>query len=158
MSKTCGKNVPERGRRILIIIRDIVAHERDEYNYIVSKFTRELMFTRKSKRSRSAYVDDFMTFDIETTTEGESCGYMYVWQACIGSYTVVGRTYADLENLLTLLVNKCGLDGKRRIIIYVHNLGYESYYLSQLLAESFGAPEMLVPQSNKPLTMIFRMD
>lgn len=140
----------------MIIIRDIVAHERDEYSYIVSKFAREHEFTRKSKRSKSAYVDDFITFDIETTTEDESCGYMYVWQACVGHYTVVGRTYADLENLLTLLVNKCGLDGKRRIIIYVHNLGYESYYLSQLLAESFGAPEMLVPQSNKPLTMIFQ--
>ena len=137
-------------------IRDIYAHERDEYNYIVSKFARELMFTRKSKRSKVVYVNDFITFDIETTTEDESCGYMYVWQACVGPYTVVGRTYADLENLLTLLVNKCGLDGKRRIVIYVHNLGYEAYYLSQLLAESFGAPEMLVPQSNKPLTMIFQ--
>lgn len=140
----------------MIIIRDIVAYERDEYNYIVSKFAREREFTRKSKRSKAVYVDDFISFDIETTTEDESCGYMYVWQACVGPYTVVGRTYADLENLLTLLVNKCGLDGTRRIIIYVHNLGYEAYYISQLLAESFGAPEMLVPQSNKPLTMIFQ--
>lgn len=140
----------------MIIIRDIVAHERDEYNYIVSKFAREHEFTRKSKRSKAVYVDDFITFDIETTTEDESCGYMYVWQACVGPYTVVGRTYSDLENLLTLIVNKCGLDSKKRMIIYVHNLGYESYYLSQLLSESFGAPDFLVPQSNKPLTMIFQ--
>lgn len=139
----------------MIIIKDVVVNERDDYNYIVSKFAREHEFTRKSKRSKSSYIDDFITFDIETTTEDESCGYMYVWQACLGRYTVVGRTYADLEYLLTLIVNKCGLDGKRRIIIYVHNLGYEAYYLSQLLAESFGAPKMLVPQSNKPLTMIF---
>lgn len=139
----------------MIRIRDIVAHERDEYNYIVSKFAREHVFTRKSKRSKSVYVDDFVTFDIETTTESESYGYMYVWQACVGRYTVVGRTYADLECLLTLIVNKCALNEKHRIIIYVHNLGYEAYYLSQLLAQSFGTPEMLVPQSNKPLTMIF---
>lgn len=136
-------------------IRDIVAHERDEYNYIVSKFAREHEFTRKSKRSKAVYVDDFITFDIETTTEDESCGYMYVWQACVGPYTVVGRTYSDLENLLTLIVNKCGLNDKNRVIVYVHNLGYEAYYLSQLLTASFGAPEMLVPQSNKPLTMTF---
>lgn len=136
-------------------IRDIVAHERDEYNYIVSKFAREHVFTRKSKRSKAVYIDDFVTFDIETTTEDESCGYMYVWQACLGRYTVVGRTYADLECMLTLIVNKCGLDEKHRIIIYVHNLGYEAYYLSQMLAQSFGVSEMLVPQSNKPLIMIF---
>lgn len=136
-------------------IRDIVAHERDEYNYIVSKFAREHEFTRKSKRSKVVYIDDFITFDIETTTEDESCGYMYVWQACVGRYTVVGRTYDDLENLLMLVVKKCGLDNQHRIIIYVHNLGYEAYYLSQSLTQSFGASEMIVPQSNKPLTMIF---
>lgn len=136
-------------------IRDIVAHGRDEYNYTVSKFAREHEFTRKSKRSKVVYVDDFITFDIETTTEDESCGYMYVWQACVGRYTVVGRTYADLEDLFSTIVDKLHLSDKRRIIIYVHNLGYEAYYLSQLLTASFGTPEMLVPQSNKPLTMIF---
>lgn len=110
----------------------------------------------KSRRAKLSYMADFCTLDIETTTEDEECGYMYIWQMTVGRYACSGRTWDQLQALLSSLVKECGLDYEKRLIVYVHNLSYEAFYLSQLMTASFGLPEMLCPESRKPLTMIFK--
>lgn len=138
----------------MLIIRDVVVYEMAaEYPAAILPLSQRGY--EKSRRAKLGYQKDFCTLDIETTTESESCGYMYVWQMTIGEKVIAGRTYEDLQYALTLLVNMCGADYDHRVIIYVHNLSYEAFYLSQLLTASFGEPEMLCPQSRKPLTMIF---
>lgn len=138
----------------MLLIRDVkVYNKAAEYSAAVHDFAK--LDYVKSKRMKREYKTDFCALDIETTTESEEIGYMYVWQMTIGEKVVAGRTYQELQFLLKLLVHMCGADDKRRVIIYVHNLSYEAFYLSQLLTASFGEPETLCPQSRKPLTMIF---
>lgn len=138
----------------MLVIRDIaVFNQAAEYSAAILPFSR--ISYEKSKRTKKGYISDFCTLDIETTTEGEEVGYMYIWQMTIGGKVIAGRTYQELQYALKLLVHMCKTDAEHRVIIYVHNLSYEAFYLSQFLTASFGVPEMLCPQSRKPLTMIF---
>lgn len=121
------------------------------YNYIDST---DFDFVSKP-RSKKAYLNEFMTFDIETTTESETIGYPYTYQFTIGNQSAMVRTFADFANVLHRIINKYGLCEDFRIIIYVHNLGYEAFYLWQLLNKEFHLKEYLTPKSRKPLTIVY---
>lgn len=73
-------------------------------------------------------------FDIETTSykQGEDkAAFMYIWMIGIGHNTGVyyGRTWEELKNLCLFLQLELNLSEKRRLVIYVHNLGYEFQFM-----------------------------
>lgn len=73
-------------------------------------------------------------FDIETTSykQGEDkAAFMYIWMIGIGHNTGVyyGRTWDELKNLCLFLQLELNLSEKRRLVIYVHNLGYEFQFM-----------------------------
>ena len=73
-------------------------------------------------------------FDIETTSDyvnGEKVAYMYVWQIGIGVGNDVyyGRTWFEFVELCDQLVEYLELDESKRLVIYVHNLGYEFQFM-----------------------------
>lgn len=79
---------------------------------------------------RIKYINLPCGFDIETTSYkiGETkAAFMYVWMIGIGKDNGVyyGRTWEELQNLCLFLQLELGLCEEKRLVIYVHNLGYE---------------------------------
>lgn len=100
------------------------------------------------------YLDVTATFDIETTNTDDD-GFPYSWQTCIGGETIVPRYFEDWVEMLETLVNKWHVNEKTRLVLYVHNLGYEHQYIMQLLAARWGLADALYTKSRKPLYMRF---
>ena len=100
------------------------------------------------------YVDTTCTFDIETTN-GDADGFAYSFQTCVGGVVVVPRYFEDWAEMVETLCNKWRVTDKRKLVLYVHNLGYEFTYLIQLLTLRWGDCKALYTKSRKPLTLEF---
>lgn len=57
------------------------------------------------------------------------CAIMYIWQLGINGYIMIGRTWVEFLAVVAELREKLGLNGTRRLIVYVHNLGYEFQFM-----------------------------
>lgn len=78
------------------------------------------------------------SFDIETTSfiaantdDGEpiKAATMYIWQMGFNGTVIYGRTWDEWFDCLETIMDFLGLSEKRRLIIYVHNLGYEFQFI-----------------------------
>lgn len=105
------------------------------------------------------YLDIFGTFDIETTIierDTEPKAIMYIWQACIGDMqgrqrdVYIGRTWADFIKFIEELADRYKLRKKRRLIWYVHNLGFEFQFLRSILSIS----DMFAVKPRVPISFI----
>ena len=82
------------------------------------------------------YYDYACSFDIETTSfyEGrEKRAIMYAWQMAFEETVIVGRTWEEWLTVLTRLHELLGLNEKRRLLVYVHNLSYEFQFIRRRL-------------------------
>lgn len=71
-------------------------------------------------------------FDIEVSSFydcGEKRASMYVWQFGILNWVTYGRTWEEFDALMKVITAMLGLNSKRRLIIYVHNLSYEFQFI-----------------------------
>ena len=73
-------------------------------------------------------------FDIETTSQkigDDKRAFMYVWQIGIGYQNRVfyGRTWLEFIDLCEQLSSYLELSENKRLVIYVHNLGYEFQFM-----------------------------
>lgn len=100
------------------------------------------------------YIDTTCTFDIETTN-GDADGFAYSFQTCVGGVVVVPRYFEDWAEMIETLCDKWRVTDKRKLVLYVHNLGYEFTYLIQLLTLRWGDCKALYTKSRKPLTLEF---
>lgn len=104
--------------------------------------------------TQKRYLDITCTFDIETTNNDED-GFAYSFQTCIGGAVVVPRYFEDWLEIMETLVDKWHVTEKKRLVVYVHNLGYEYTYLIQLLCDRWGDAKVLYTKSWKPLYLEF---
>ena len=100
------------------------------------------------------YIDTTCTFDIETTND-DADGFAYSFQTCVGGVVVVPRYFEDWAEIVETLCDKWHITDKRKLVVYVHNLGYEFTYLIQLLTLRWGDCKALYTKSRKPLTLEF---
>ena len=80
------------------------------------------------------YINLPCGFDIETTSYKDGSvktAFMYIWALGIGHDTGVyyGRTWEEFADVCELLQDKLGLHSERRLVVYVHNLGYEFQFM-----------------------------
>lgn len=73
-------------------------------------------------------------FDIETTSmksDGVKTAFMYVWQIGIGYGNTVfyGRTWNEFLDCCEQLADFFGTHETKRLVVYVHNLGYEFQFM-----------------------------
>lgn len=68
--------------------------------------------------------------------EGEKQCCMYLWGFGYGDKVITGRTWADFLDLYGDIVEKLRLNHERRIVVYVHNLGYDFQFLRKHLVWS----------------------
>lgn len=135
--------------------------------YNVQDFPYEKLRTISQKtrtKKPVAYLCDFMTFDIESTTvippkdkKGKykypPYAFMWHWQACVGGYLIFGRRWEEffefIQNLQTWLKFS---RGEKHLVCYVHNLGYELGFLYPFLKEHFGGDyEVFASKEHHPI-------
>lgn len=80
------------------------------------------------------YINLPCGFDIETTSykDGETkAAFMYIWALGIGHDKPVfyGRTWDEFLDVCELLQQQFELYEDRRLVVYVHNLGYEFQFM-----------------------------
>lgn len=72
------------------------------------------------------------TFNSSTTGEVEKAACMYIWQLGINGAIIYGRTWEEFIEILGQLVDYLNLSARRRLVIYVHNLGYEFQFIRKM--------------------------
>ena len=81
-----------------------------------------------------SYLNIEAGLDIETTSmviNERKTAFMYIWMIGIGHGENVyyGRTWAELEAFTQEIVKHYDLSKKKRLLVYVHNLGYEFQFM-----------------------------
>lgn len=105
----------------------------------VSKLCRteleKINFDTIKTNKKIEYLNIESAFDIETSSvklmNDEKSAFMYIWMFGIGFENEVyyGRTWEEFLELCKLLQNVYGLCAEKRLIVYVHNLGYEFQFM-----------------------------
>lgn len=72
------------------------------------------------------YFDITAGFDCETYTDvQQELAYMYIWQICFNGYVIKGRTYDEFVKLLEMCQEELKPAQNNRLLVYIHNAGYE---------------------------------
>lgn len=107
-----------------------------DHYYDVSQLTdfiKEIETPALVQASRSHnYYNIPAAVDIETSSfykNNTKYATMYLWGICINGSSIYGRTWAELTHVLKVLVDAFGINRKNRLIVYVHNLGYEFQFI-----------------------------
>lgn len=121
---------------------DIVSRETQKtvkYKYCSETNTTEKIYT----------YDIICSFDIETSNfyqNAKKVALMYVWQVCINGFCVVGRTWEEFTFFIETLSQKFKTDTQNRLVIYVHNLGFEFEFIRKI----FEWESVFAIESRKP--------
>jgi hypothetical protein len=104
----------------------------NDFDFNILKNNLQTVTTRNRDNQYIEYYNAPFAFDIETSSfyDGENkraCMYIFMF-ALNGNY-VYGRTWEDFDFTLNKLREVLQLNEYRRIIIYIHNLGYEFQFL-----------------------------
>lgn len=82
---------------------------------------------------KDRYFNVPCSFDIETSSfyaaDGEKSAIMYAWTLGIYGLCVMGRTWDEFYTALEDLADELCLTPEKRLIIYVHNLGFEFQFM-----------------------------
>lgn len=94
----------------------------------VMKQVRKYFRITKNKMGRR-YFNVPCSFDIETSNtfseQSEKIAFMYEWSFCIYGAVIIGRTWNEFINLISMLCVELDLNKNKRLIIYCHNLSME---------------------------------
>ena len=90
------------------------------------KYCKEIL---QRKNDKLSYFNIPASFDIETSSiydkKGVKFSNMYIWQFGIDGYVIYGRTWEEYDTLISRLTTLLGVNQSKRLVVYVHNLGYE---------------------------------
>lgn len=120
---------------------------------------------RTKSKKESYYVNDFGTFDIETTsviTEKDGrkrfisgYGYMYIWQFYSRSTgLVMGHYWPEFFELLRKIGERYGCEeGAPRFVIYVHNLPFEAGFMLDQMTRAGFTYGVFAVKNRKPVVI-----
>lgn len=119
---------------------------------------------RYRKYGKKCCIDLTCTLDIETYVpllpdDSAPDGWIYSIQINVDGVNCVVRYVEDFLEVCSELVKNFRLSENRQLVFYVHNLGYEYFWLSQILRQAWcegdGQPQTLFTARTKPLLMFF---
>lgn len=93
----------------------------------------ELPTIRKTRNVQ--YYNVPCSFDIETTSfavDGIGYGTMYLWGFCLNGAVCIGRTWEELNKLLSGIILEYHISNSLRLPIYVRNLGFEFQFIRKI--------------------------
>lgn len=82
--------------------------------------------------------------------EPDKRAIMYIWQFGINGRVIIGRTWPEFIKMINRIAQILELNEKRRLIVYVHNLGYEFQFLSRW----FNWAKVFASDERKPIYAI----
>lgn len=115
------------------------------YNINELSYLGKLLNCNESKKRGISYLEIPCAFDIETTniyqkeedgspkTEPRPYAFMYHWQFCLDDEVVFGRTWEEFQHLLKCLEKNMNLDYKHRLVVWVHNLPFEWFFMHDFI-------------------------
>ena len=93
---------------------------------------------KRGKEGSIEYINYAFSFDTETSSfyapNGDKQCCMYLWGFGYGSKCYVGRTWGEFIELMEELSRELNLSPERRIIVFVHNLGYDFQFFRKHLS------------------------
>ena len=111
----------------------------------------ELTFVKSSKGVQLANCPSVIDIEASSFYEnGEKRATMYAWVFGLNGRCVRGRTWGELLAILDIISKKYNLSYKKRLIIYIHNFGYEF----QWIRHYFKWNKVFSVDSRKPLYAI----
>ena len=123
----------------------------DYFTQLTPSIIDSLNISEIKTNKKVTYLNIGAAFDIETTSmliNGEKFAFSYIWQFGIGLNNVYyGRTWAELLDFLTDLNAWLGLNDSKRLVVYVHNLGYEF----QFMRKYFNWVDIFAVDERKPV-------
>lgn len=108
------------------------------------------IITKKRNYGKVRYLNAPASFDIETSSlyvDDEKFATMYVWQFGINGAIIMGRTWTQFLYFCRALKSHYTLSKFKRVIVYVHNLGYEF----QFIRKWFNWVEVFAPKKRRTL-------
>ena len=93
------------------------------------------LFINTNSKQKVQYLDVACALDIETTSttlnDGTDVGFMYAWAFGMKNtkHMVMGRTWEQFVQLVDELSTHYSLGKSRKLVVYVHNLGYEFQFM-----------------------------
>lgn len=107
------------------------------------------------KARRGYIMNDFGTFDIETTTFQENIGeynaFMYIWQSNVMGFNIMGRTWEEFVKFMDNLSVELELNRNKKMVFYVHFLAYEF----QFMHDFFHVSGLFAREKRKPMKVTF---
>lgn len=129
---------------------DFVCHTPQELLDIVLAEMNDYVKVRARKHKKTVtYYNIPAGFDIETSSweDGENRYACQVcWQFGVNGHVCMGRTYYEFMDFYKQLCGILGLWDEERLIVYVHNLGYEFQWYRKVL----GMTEVFALDSRRP--------
>jgi len=94
----------------------------------------ELEYETIKTNKKISYINLPCGFDIETSSikvGDDKAAFMYIWALGLGHNKGVyyGREWGDFLDVCELLQKTFGLSEEKRLVIYIHNLGYEFQFM-----------------------------
>ena len=105
-------------------------YDPEEINTVIEEISENAEIIKTAKKIE--YYNMPCAFDIETTSfyaGEEKRAIMYEWTLGISGRVIIGRTWDELMTVFETIAENLSLNYERRIIIYVHNLGFEFQFL-----------------------------
>lgn len=102
------------------------------------------------KKKDIAYYNYANSFDIETSSfieNGDKRTLCYLWQLSLNGLNIYGRHLNEFVDLLNRISRMLKLGYKKRLIIYVHYLGYEF----QFIRRHFNWEDIFAREERKPM-------
>lgn len=122
----------------------------------------KLLSCKDNKKNGINYLSIPCAFDIETTnvyeldsegnilTEPRPYAFMYQWQFCLDDCVCFGRTWEEFQELISQLEKRMNLSLNNRLVVWVHNLGFEWTFMNRFLNYHDG----FFRDDNEPLKII----
>lgn len=108
-------------------------------------YIRKLLNCKESHKRGITYLEIPCAFDIETTniykrkkdgsieTEPRPYAFMYHFQFCLDDKVVFGRTWEEFQKLMRTLEQNLNLSYKTRLVVFVHNLPFEWFFMQRFV-------------------------
>lgn len=122
----------------------------------VLKEISDIEYTTINTNKKVEYLNLEVAFDIEATSTyinpDEKFAFMYLWTIGFkdSNYIYHGRTWGEFQELIQALSKFFNLSPSKRLVIYVHNLGYEF----QFMRKYFEWEEVFSVELRKPIKAV----
>lgn len=107
----------------------------DEIPEVMKEVRKNFRFSQVNRKEK--YFNVPCAFDIETSSFSRSTGkdekqktaIMYEWTFGIYGLVIIGRTWDEFIEMIDWIVDELKLHEHKRLLVYVHNLGYEFQFI-----------------------------